>query len=51
MEGFRYLTVKESPYKVYDTKANKEVDTFPILPVGMLDLWRHDDSDPFAGLF
>ena len=49
MEGFRYRTVSSlSPYPVFKGKEIK--DSFPVLPIGMLDLLRAADDDPF-GLF
>jgi hypothetical protein len=50
MEGFRYRTVQDvSPYPVYKGRENISA-TFPVLPIGMIDLWRKDDEDPW-GLF
>lgn len=50
MEGFRYRTVQDlSPYPVFKGKENVS-EKFPVLPIGMLDLWRKDDEDPW-GLF
>jgi hypothetical protein len=45
MEGFIYLTAKESPYPVY--QGTKNLDNFPIIPIGMLDLWRKSNDEPW----
>ena len=48
MEGFRYRIASDiSPYPVFNAKENVS-DKFPILPVGMMDLWRKDDEDPWS---
>ena len=41
MEGFRYL--KNEIYPV--VKDNQLVADFPIIPIGMLDIWREQESD------
>jgi len=42
MEGFRYR-VDDTKFPVYQgsTKLNK--GAFPIIPIGMLDIWRAQD--------
>ena len=48
MEGFRYRKVGDlSSYPVFNGKNNVSAD-FPVLPIGMMDLWRKDDEDPWG---
>lgn len=46
MEGFRYR-VNDSCYPVY--KEGKKLEDFPIIPIGMLDIWR-GEQDEFNNL-
>lgn len=50
MEGFRYRVNSDcSPYPVL--KQGKEVKDFPVLPIGMLDIWREQmDEDREFGM-
>lgn len=42
MEGFRYR-VDESPFPVY--RGGKKCEEFPMIPIGMLDVWRQQNND------
>jgi hypothetical protein len=46
MEGFNYR-VNDTAYPVY--RGDKPVQDFPIIPIGMLDIWRseNDGNDEF----
>ncbi len=41
MEGFNYR-VNDTIYPVYQN--GKVSDTFPIIPIGMLDIWRSEND-------
>ena len=41
MEGFRYR-VDDTNYPVF--QGNKKLEDFPIIPIGMLDIWRAQDE-------
>jgi len=43
MEGFRYR-VNEGMYPVM--RNGKELEGFPIIPIGMLDIWREQEDFP-----
>jgi hypothetical protein len=43
MEGFRYR-VDDSPFPVFNHNQSLK-STFPIIPVGMLDIWRQEDKN------
>ena len=46
MEGFRYLKNDNGMYPVFKGEPSKPCDEFPIIPVGMLAIWReYDDGD------
>ena len=42
MEGFRYR-VNDTPFPV--AKDGKIVEDFPIIPIGMLKIWREQNED------
>ena len=42
MEGFRYR-VNDTPFPV--AKDGKVVEDFPIIPIGMLNIWRDQNND------
>ncbi len=42
MDGFRYR-VNDTPFPV--AKDGKVVDDFPIIPIGMLTIWREQNDD------
>ena len=46
MEGFNYR-VNDTAYPVY--RGDKPAQDFPIIPIGMLDIWRseNDGNDEF----
>ena len=44
MEGFRYLKNDNAQYPIL--KNGKPVEDFPIIPVGMLSIWREYDDCP-----
>ena len=49
MDGFRYRTIEDlcPQFPVYQGKEMAK--KFPVLPVGMLDLWRNsDEEDPWG---
>jgi hypothetical protein len=50
MEGFRYRIASDiSPYPVFNGREDVS-SQFPVLPIGMMDLWRKDEEDlPFWG--
>jgi len=52
MEGFRYLKNNNELYPVVrDGPGGAACDGFPIIPVGMLKIWREQDDDgDFAAL-
>ena len=41
MEGFRYR-VNDTAFPVY--RGKKKLEDFPIIPIGMLDVWREEDQ-------
>lgn len=43
MEGFRYR-VDDSKFPVFKSKDQLNNKEFPIIPVGMLDIWRADNE-------
>jgi hypothetical protein len=43
MEGFRYR-VDDSPFPIFNHNQSLK-GTFPIIPVGMLDIWRQEDKN------
>lgn len=45
MEGFIYRTV-DPKFPVFVGIENKEL--FPKLPIGMIDLWRKTDENPWG---
>mgnify|MGYP006950406550 CR=1 FL=1 len=42
MEGFRYR-VDDTQFPVFNNSVSLK-GTFPIIPIGMLDIWRQDDK-------
>ncbi len=48
MEGFNYR-VNDTPYPVYH--GNKIDETFPIIPIGMLDIWRSENDGADGDFF
>lgn len=42
MEGFRYQ-IDSTKFPVFD--GNKQLTDFPVIPIGMLDIWRQDNQD------
>ena len=42
MEGFRYR-INDSPYPV--AKEGKILDDFPVIPIGMLKIWREQNEE------
>jgi len=42
MEGFRYR-INNTIYPVF--KEGKKLTQFPIIPIGMMDVWREDEGD------
>jgi len=50
MEGFRYRIASDiSPFPVFNGREDVS-SKFPVLPIGMMDLWRKDEEDlPFWG--
>ena len=45
MEGFRYR-VNDTVYPVFRGKENQK-ESFPIIPSGMLDIWRSENEEEF----
>jgi hypothetical protein len=45
MEGFRYR-IDESKFPVLDGCVSLK-GSFPIIPIGMLQIWRQDDKNAF----
>lgn len=45
MEGFRYR-VNDTVYPVFKGKVNLG-EEFPIIPIGMLDIWRSENEEEF----
>jgi hypothetical protein len=45
MEGFRYLKTEIYPV----VKDNQLIANFPIIPIGMLDIWREQEGDGDIG--
>ena len=41
MEGFRYR-VNNTGFPVY--KGRKQLSDYPIIPIGMLDIWRSEEG-------
>jgi hypothetical protein len=41
MDGFRYR-VNDTIFPVY--KGQEIMEKFPIIPIGMLDIWRSDED-------
>ncbi len=44
MEGFKYR-VDDGPYPVY--RGKQKLEDFPIIPIGMLDVWRSETEGDF----
>ena len=44
MEGFRYR-VNDTIYPVY--REGKKIEEFPLIPIGMLDIWRSEGDFDF----
>jgi hypothetical protein len=44
MEGFRYR-VNETPFPVYRGGKRLSGEEVPIIPIGMLDVWRQQNVD------
>ncbi len=45
MEGFRYRVNGDVQYPVF--RGKEELKEFPIIPVGMLDIWRSENEEEF----
>ena len=43
MEGFRYR-VDDTQFPVFNGPNQLNKGTFPIIPIGMLDVWREQDK-------
>lgn len=43
MEGFRYVKNDNTVYPI--TKGEKMIADFPIIPIGMLDIWREQNDE------
>lgn len=44
MEGFRYRQ-NDTKFPVFKDKQAMKSHEFPIIPIGMLDIWRSDNDD------
>lgn len=44
MEGFRYR-VNDTVFPVY--RARQELKDFPIIPIGMIEIWRSENDADF----
>ena len=44
MEGFKYR-LNDTVFPVF--KGNHKLDDFPIIPIGMLDIWRSENDFDF----
>jgi hypothetical protein len=44
MDGFRYR-VDATPFPVY--RGKQRLEDFPIIPIGMLDVWRSENQGDF----
>lgn len=52
MEGFRYLKNDNELYPVVkDGAGGAACEDFPIIPIGMLKIWREQDEDLDMGAF
>ena len=45
MEGFRYR-INDTMFPVY--RGQKKLEDFPIIPNGMLEIWRSETDDDFG---
>lgn len=45
MEGFRYRVNGDVLYPVF--RGKEELKEFPIIPIGMLDIWRSENEEEF----
>jgi len=50
MEGFRYR-IDDTKYPNFNGKNSLANTKFPIIPIGMLDIWRQDQAEDNMGDF
>ena len=48
MEGFRYRIVDDLCPQFPVFQGREKMQKFPVLPMGMIDLWKNSDNDPWG---